>query len=82
MIVINPVKLAYLGSGFHIYMDNLYTSSKLFEDPATMRFGTCGTYREGKGCPCGRDALEKYSLRGTIWWTRQGPIIFVKWMDT
>lgn len=47
-----------------------------------MKFGACGTYRENhKECPLGSDALEKNSTRGTIQWIRQGPSIFVKWMD-
>ncbi|CAM4720998.1 unnamed protein product [Leuciscus chuanchicus] len=73
-----------LGSGYHVYMDNFYTSPKLLKDLFAMKFGACGTYRDNrKDCP--RDAtnsLSKKSARGSIRWIRDGPLVFVKWMDT
>jgi len=65
-------------------MDNFYTSPKLFLDLASMKFGACGTYRDNrKGCPSGREnALIKKSERGALRWIREGPLVFVKWMDT
>nr|XP_055042852.1 piggyBac transposable element-derived protein 4-like [Misgurnus anguillicaudatus] len=73
-----------LGSGYHVYMDNFYTSPKLLTDMFAMKFGACGTYRDfRKECP--RDAtnaLSKQSPRGSIRWIRNGPLLFVKWMDT
>ncbi|XP_053351649.1 piggyBac transposable element-derived protein 4-like [Clarias gariepinus] len=72
-----------LGTGYHIYMDNFYTSPKLFNDLAAMKFGACGTYRESrKGFPNGQGVLTKKSPRGTVRWIRQDSIVFVKWMDT
>ncbi|KAJ8370383.1 hypothetical protein SKAU_G00104110 [Synaphobranchus kaupii] len=73
-----------LGTGYHIYMDNFYTSPKLFMDLANMKFGACGTYRESrKRCPRGRaNALTKKCGRGSVRWIREGPLVFVKWMDT
>ncbi|XP_034022602.1 piggyBac transposable element-derived protein 4-like [Thalassophryne amazonica] len=73
-----------LGTGYHIYMDNFYTSPKLFMDLDNMKFGACGTYRENRrGCPRGRaNALTKKSERGSIRWIREGPLVFVKSMDT
>ncbi|XDV36733.1 hypothetical protein PO909_006462 [Leuciscus waleckii] len=73
-----------LGSGYHVYMDNFYTSPKLLKDLFAMKFGACGTYRDNrKDCP--RDttnSLSKKSARGSIRWIRDGPLVFVKWMDT
>ncbi|XP_051516636.1 piggyBac transposable element-derived protein 4-like [Myxocyprinus asiaticus] len=73
-----------LGSGYHVYMDNFYTSPKLLTDLFAMKFGACGTYRDSrKDCP--RDAtnsLSETSARGSIRWIRDGPLVFVKWMDT
>lgn len=82
--VMDLIQPAYLGTGYHIYVDNFYTSPKLFLDLASMKFGACGTYRENrKGCPVGRtNALTKKCERGTIRWIRQDPLVFVKWMDT
>lgn len=83
-VVMSLVRPCCLGTGYHIYMDNFYTSPKLLLDLAGMKFGACGTYREGrKGCPRGREnALTKKSERGSVRWIREGQLVFVKWMDT
>uniref|UniRef100_A0A087X5I5 Zgc:162611 n=1 Tax=Poecilia formosa TaxID=48698 RepID=A0A087X5I5_POEFO len=83
-VVKDLVQTSFLGTGYHIYMDNFYSSPKLFMDLARMKFGACGTYRENrKGCPRGRgNALTKKSKRGSVRWIREGPLVFVKWMDT
>ncbi|KAM3837926.1 piggyBac transposable element-derived protein 4-like [Diretmus argenteus] len=82
--VMDVVKPAYLGTGYHVYVDNFYTSPKLFLDLASLKFGACGTYRENrKGVPRDRaNALTKKSVRGSIRWIREGSLVFVKWMDT
>ncbi|KAM3842124.1 piggyBac transposable element-derived protein 4-like [Diretmus argenteus] len=82
--VMDLIKPAYLGTGYHIYVNNFYTSPKLFLDLSSMRFGACGTYREyRKGCPRERaNALTKRSERGSVRWIREEPLLFVKWMDT
>ena len=83
-VVMNLIQPSCLGTGYHIYMDNFYSSPKLFMDLAKMKFGACGTYRESRrGCPRGRaNALTKKSERGSVRWIREGPLVFVKWMDT
>lgn len=81
--VMNLVQPGFLGTGYHIYTDNFYSSLKLFGDLAELKFGACGTYRERrKGCPSSEGVLTKKSPRGTVRWIRQGPVVFVKWMDT
>ncbi|XP_027859071.1 piggyBac transposable element-derived protein 4-like isoform X1 [Xiphophorus couchianus] len=83
-MVMKLIQPSYLGTVYHIYMDNFYTSPTLFKDLASKKFGACGTYRESrKGCPKGRpNALTKKSGRGSVRWIREGPVVFVKWMDT
>lgn len=73
-----------LGSGYHVYMDNFYTSPKLLKDLLAMKYGACGTYRDyRKDSPQNAaNALTKKSTRGSIRWIRDGPLVFVKWMDT
>ncbi|XP_067226594.1 piggyBac transposable element-derived protein 4-like [Chanodichthys erythropterus] len=73
-----------LGSGYHLYMDNFYTSPKLLRDLFAMKFDGCGTYRDNrKDCPRNAaNSLSKKSARGSIRWIRDGALVFVKWMDT
>ncbi|KTG35826.1 hypothetical protein cypCar_00003561 [Cyprinus carpio] len=73
-----------LGSGYHVYMDNFYTSPKLLSDMLEMKYGACGTYRDyRKNSPQNAsNSLTKNSPRGSIRWIRNGPLVFVKWMDT
>lgn len=82
-VVMNLVQPSYLGTGYHIYMDNFYTSPELLMDLAGLKFGACGTYKEGRrGCPKDREnALTKKSARGSVRWIREGTLVFVKWMD-
>lgn len=82
--VMDLIQPSYLGTGYHIYMDDFYTSPKLFMDLAKMNFGACGTFRENrKGCPRGRaNALTRKCERGAMRWIREGSLVFVKWLDT
>ncbi|KAA8585675.1 hypothetical protein FQN60_004369, partial [Etheostoma spectabile] len=82
--VMSLIDKTHLGSGYNLYVDNFYTSPKLFKDLHSMHFGACGTYRDHRrGCPrTTKNAMTKKDPRGTIRWIRDGPLIFVKWMDT
>ncbi|TDH12535.1 hypothetical protein EPR50_G00047400 [Perca flavescens] len=82
--VMSLMNKEYLGSGFHLYVDNFYTSSKLFKDLFSLNVGACGTYRGNrKDFPhTDSNALKKNAPRGSIRWIREGPLVFVKWMDT
>ncbi|XP_016314883.1 piggyBac transposable element-derived protein 4-like [Sinocyclocheilus anshuiensis] len=73
-----------LGSGYHVYMDDFYTSPKLFTDLFALKFGACGTYRDQrKDFPkTAANSLSRNSSRGSIRWIRDGPLVCVKWMDT
>ncbi|KAM3871364.1 piggyBac transposable element-derived protein 4-like [Diretmus argenteus] len=82
--VMDLIQPSYLGTGYHVYIDNFYTSPKLFRDLVFMKFGACDTYRDNrKGRPRGREnALTKKSERGSVRWIREEPLVFIKWMDT
>ncbi|XP_042609540.1 piggyBac transposable element-derived protein 4-like isoform X1 [Cyprinus carpio] len=73
-----------LGSGYHVYMDDFYTSHKLLTDLFAQKFGACGTYRDQrKDFPkTAANSLSRSSGRGSIRWIRDGPLVCVKWMDT
>ncbi|XP_043084051.1 piggyBac transposable element-derived protein 4-like isoform X1 [Puntigrus tetrazona] len=72
-----------LGSGYHVYMDDFFTSRKLFADLLALKFGACGAYRDQrKGFPkTAANSLNRNSSRGSIRWIRDGPLVCVKWMD-
>ncbi|XP_016521942.1 piggyBac transposable element-derived protein 4-like [Poecilia formosa] len=82
-VVMSLIKKSYLGSGYHIYCDNFYTSPTLFSHLYELGFGACGTFRSTRiGVPkTTKNALTKKSPRGSIRWIREGPLIFVKWMN-
>ena len=82
--VMSLIDKKYLGSGYHVYMDNYYTSPKLFKDLFASKFGACGTYKDSRrDCPRSDvNALTKKCPRGTYRWIRDGPLVYVKWMDT
>lgn len=61
--VLDLIKPSYLGTGYSIYMDNFYTSPKLFTVLSSMKFGACGTYRENRqGCPKDRPNAMQVSV--------------------
>lgn len=74
----------YLGSGYHVYMDIFGTSPKAFKDLFACKFGAGGTYRESRrDCPRSCvNSLTTKSPRGVYRWIRDGPLLFVTWMDT
>ncbi|XP_056242330.1 piggyBac transposable element-derived protein 4-like [Seriola aureovittata] len=76
--VIGLMSQKYLGSGYHLYCDNYYTSPKLFMELCTLKVRACGTYRDNRR----ESRTKKKDSRGTIRWMRNGPLLFVKWMDS
>ncbi|KAL2087426.1 hypothetical protein ACEWY4_016254 [Coilia grayii] len=82
--VVNLLEGNHLGSGYHIYVDNFYTSTMLFSHLHHRKFGVCGTVRERRiGFPQTQaNALPKSAVRGDMRWIREGPLLYVKWKDT
>ncbi|XP_042368250.1 piggyBac transposable element-derived protein 4-like [Plectropomus leopardus] len=77
------IKPAHMGTGYHLYMDHFYTSPKLLRDLYGLNIGACGTYRDNRReCPRSTvNAMTRKAPRGSIRWIRDGPLVFVKWMD-
>ncbi|KAL2085794.1 hypothetical protein ACEWY4_019114 [Coilia grayii] len=73
---VNHVDVNHLGSGYHIYVDNFYTSAMLFSHLHHSKFGACGTVRERRlGFPQAQaNALPKSAVRGI----RENPLLYVK----
>ena len=69
-----------LGKGYHVYMDNYYTSPELFNELYLKDTYACGTVRKNrKGLPKGvGDAKLK---KGEGVFRRNGPLLALKWCD-
>ena len=67
--------------GYHLFVDNFYSSPQLFNDlldKGCLATGTCCENR--KGIPKGfTNGMTKKDPRGTIRWFRQDNLVFVKW---
>uniref|UniRef100_A0A8P4KD33 PiggyBac transposable element-derived protein domain-containing protein n=1 Tax=Dicentrarchus labrax TaxID=13489 RepID=A0A8P4KD33_DICLA len=73
--VMHLIQPSYLGAGYHVYMDNFYTSvclsPVLFQDLLQKRIWACGTIRTNRiGFPRTKDhSLDSKSSRGSIHYT-------------
>jgi hypothetical protein len=70
--------------GYRLYVDNFYSSPKLFQDLYKKGCYATGTVRDNrKGMPVGfGSCMPKKANRGTIRWFRKDNLVFVKWKDT
>lgn len=74
-----------LNQGYHLYIDNFYSSPKLFQDLFTVGCFCTGTVRDnriGRSKKSGGSILAKNAPRGTSKWFRDGQLVYVKWKDT
>ena len=81
MKLMNP----YFHQGYHLYVDNFYTSVTLVKDLFAMGAGATGTIRENR-----RDFPEnlkdskvwaKGKDRGSVGWGRDPPCLALQWLD-
>nr|XP_020478401.1 piggyBac transposable element-derived protein 4-like [Monopterus albus] len=82
--VMDLLPFSFMGSGYHLYTDNFYTSPALFSDLAKKNIGCCGTIRKYCiGFPkTETNDLPKKAQRGDLRWIRSGDLLFVNWTDT
>lgn len=74
----------YLDQGYHIYMDNFYTSTTLFLHLLTMQTLACGTTRKDRrGFPkeMKDNGWERKAERGNIRWLRESGVLYLQWKD-
>ncbi|KAL2096953.1 hypothetical protein ACEWY4_006160 [Coilia grayii] len=57
--VVGLLHVPYLGTGYKVYVDIFYTSSKLFRHLYSIGFGVCGTIQEGQFLARGEEEEEE-----------------------
>ena len=66
--------------GYHVYMDNFYTSSALFRDLRDRGFEACGTIRSNRvGIP--EDIRSAKLKKGERHFTQDDSMLYMKWKD-
>ncbi|XP_039538379.1 piggyBac transposable element-derived protein 4-like [Pimephales promelas] len=74
--VISLANERLLGAGYKLFVDNFYTSPKLFRDLLAKKIWACGTVRANR---IGHS--KKQAPRGNIRWFREDNLLFVEWKD-
>ena len=83
--VVMKLMTPYFNQGYHLYVDNFYTSVTLFKDLFPRGVGATGTIRENQ-----RDFPEnlkdskvwaKGKDRGSVQWRRDPPCLALQWLD-
>lgn len=82
--VVKLLDFETLGTGYHLYVDNCYTSPQLFKDLLRHSIGAWGTVRPDQvGFP--KAALNDFTRnepRGNMQWMQDEDLLFVKWKGT
>ena len=84
--VVMKLMESFLDQGYHLYLDNFYTSPKLLHDlflhdtPAT---GTVKLKRKGfPACLKKPNVWAKKHKRGDVRWVRHSPVLALQWLDS
>ncbi|CAF1419084.1 unnamed protein product [Adineta steineri] len=67
----------YLNKGHSVFLDNWYTSSRLFEKLHELKTGACGTVRRNRVGPVKLDKLRK----GDFDYNNTNNLMVLKWQD-
>uniref|UniRef100_A0AAV2KBW4 PiggyBac transposable element-derived protein domain-containing protein n=1 Tax=Knipowitschia caucasica TaxID=637954 RepID=A0AAV2KBW4_KNICA len=78
--VMSLLNMDGLGSGYHLYVDDFYTSPHLFRDLFARHIGACGAIKTNRiGFPrTSSNNLSRVDPRGSVRWIRENELLFVK----
>ena len=84
--VVMALMQPYLNQGYHLYLDNFYTSPELLENLFTQGTPATGTVKLNRsGVPkCLLDVKEwaRRRKRGDVRWIRHSPVLALQWLDS
>uniref|UniRef100_A0A087YNB1 PiggyBac transposable element-derived protein domain-containing protein n=1 Tax=Poecilia formosa TaxID=48698 RepID=A0A087YNB1_POEFO len=82
--VMDLMEFGLLGKGYHLYLDNFYSSPYLFQKLASNSTAACSTIRQNRvGFPkTTLNNLPRSAQRGEMRWIRKDGLLFIKWKDT
>ena len=76
----------YFHQGYHLYVDNFYTSVSLFKDLFAKDVRATGTIRDNRrDFPDNLKNSKRWAKgkdRGSVRWVRDGPCLAVQWLDS
>lgn len=80
--VVFDLMTPFLDKGYHLYVDNFYTSASLFHDLFERCTYACGTLRINRKYSPKEISLPRNCNIGTSDWTMAGPILAQSWKDS
>ena len=84
--VVMELMKPFLNQGYHLYLDNFYTSSQLFIDlflHGTPAVGTTIINRKGfPACLADAKGWARKCERGDVRWVRHSPVLALQWVDS
>ena len=76
----------FLDQGYHLYLDNFYTSPQLVRDLFLKGTPSTGTAKPNrKDFPACMMAVKEWSRgreRGEVRWVRDSPLLVLQWIDS
>nr|XP_039258488.1 piggyBac transposable element-derived protein 4-like [Styela clava] len=80
--VVDDLIEPFLGKGYHLYVDNFYTSPDLFRNLYEEKTYACGTLRlTRKNVPRDIIVKKRSHLRGTSKWRMSDELLCQSWLD-
>ena len=84
--VVMQLMESFLDQGYHLYLDNFYTSPQLLHDLFLLATPATGTVKMNKkgfpACLLNANVWAKKHKRGDVRWVRHSPVLALQWIDS